>query len=106
MTGCDLSSWGFIADGTVFEKTTGRGLFDALESDLVRPISMQDFSRSLHKKGGDLTRSIHPSCHMHFSTRDMARISYLDDRPKIVPGRRADSEARGLASAYYGQRCR
>ncbi len=38
---------------------------------------MQDFDRALHKKGGDLKRSIYPDYHMHFSTRDMARIAYL-----------------------------
>lgn len=71
------SNWDFNAAGTAFEKMTGRDLFDALESDIARPIGMQDFDRALHKKGGDLTRSIHPAYHMHFSTRDMARIGYL-----------------------------
>lgn len=56
---------------------TGRDLFDALESDLARPVGMQDFDRARHKKGGDLKASMHPSYHMHFSTRDMARLGYL-----------------------------
>lgn len=71
------SNWDFNAAGTVFEKLTGRDLFDALETDLARPIGMQDFHRELHKKGGDLKRSIHPDYHMHFSTRDMARLGHL-----------------------------
>lgn len=71
------SNWDFNAAGTAFEKMTGRDLFDALESDLARPIGMQDFDRQRHVKGGDLERSIHPSYHMHFSTRDMARLGYL-----------------------------
>jgi CubicO group peptidase (beta-lactamase class C family) len=71
------SNWDFNALGTIFEQETGRNLYDALESDIVRPIGLQDFRRELHEKSGDLTRSIHPAYHMHFSTRDMARIGYL-----------------------------
>ncbi len=43
----------------------------------LRPIGMQDFQRDLHKKSGDMTQSNHPAYHMHFSTRDMARLGYL-----------------------------
>jgi len=71
------SNWDFNALGTIFEKETGRDIYDALESDLARPISMQDFDRSTHKKSGDLSRSMHPAYHMNLSTRDMARIGYL-----------------------------
>lgn len=71
------SNWDFNAVGTVFERETGRNIFDALESDLVRPIGMQDFDRSLHQRTGDLTRSEHLAYHMHLSTRDMARIGLL-----------------------------
>ncbi|MBL8229734.1 MAG: serine hydrolase [Bryobacterales bacterium] len=71
------SNWDFNAAGTAFEKMTGRDIYEALESDLVRPIGMQDFDRALHKKSGDLSKSLHPAYHMHFSTRDMARLGYL-----------------------------
>lgn len=71
------NNWDFNAVGTIFEKETGRDIFDALESDLARPIGMQDFDRALHKKSGDLLRSMHPAYHMHLSTRDMARVGYL-----------------------------
>ena len=71
------SNWDFNAVGTAFELMTGRNLFDALETDLARPLGMRDFDRSLHQKGGNLERSMHPSYHMHLSTRDMARIGYL-----------------------------
>ncbi|MHB1169838.1 MAG: serine hydrolase domain-containing protein [Longimicrobiales bacterium] len=71
------SNWDFNALGTIFEQETGRNIYDALETDLARPIGMQDFDRSLHEKSGDLTRSRHPAYHMHLSTRDMARIGYL-----------------------------
>lgn len=71
------SNWDFNAAGTLFEVQTGRDLFDALEADLAIPMGFQDFERERHRKQGDLSRSIHPSYHMHLSTRDMARVGYL-----------------------------
>jgi CubicO group peptidase (beta-lactamase class C family) len=71
------NNWDFNALGTIFEKETGRDLYDALESDLAKPVGMQDFDRSTHKKSGNLTRSVHPAYHMNLSTRDMARVGYL-----------------------------
>ncbi len=71
------SNWDFNALGTVFERETGRNIYDALESDLARPLGMQDFDRATHRKSGDSTRSIHRVYHMNLSTRDMARIGYL-----------------------------
>ena len=71
------SNWDFNAAGGAFERATGRDIFDALQSDLAEPLGMQEFDRSLHRKGGDLDRSIYPSYHMHMSTRDMARIGLL-----------------------------
>lgn len=71
------SNWDFNALGTVFEKETGRNIYDAVESDLARPLGMQDWDRSIQQKSGDTTRSVHLAYHMNFSTRDMARIGYL-----------------------------
>lgn len=71
------SNWDFNALGGAFELITGRDIYDAIESDLVRPIGMQDFDRAMHRKSGDSTRSRYLAYHMHFSTRDMARIGYL-----------------------------
>ena len=71
------SNWDFNVLGTIFEKETGRDIYDAVETDLAKPIAMQDFKRELQKKEGDLTASSHPAYPMWFSTRDMARIGYL-----------------------------
>jgi CubicO group peptidase (beta-lactamase class C family) len=71
------SNWDFNALGTIFEQETGRNIYDALETDLARPIGMQDFDRAAQQKTGDLTLSRHPAYHMHLSTRDMARVGYL-----------------------------
>ena len=71
------SNWDFNALGTIFEKETGRDIYDALESDLVKPIGMRDFDRASHRRSGDAKASMHLAYHMNFSTRDMARIGYL-----------------------------
>jgi CubicO group peptidase (beta-lactamase class C family) len=71
------SNWDFNALGTIFERETGRGIYGVLESDLARPLAMQDFDRAIHRKTGDSTRSRHLAYHMHLSTRDMARVGYL-----------------------------
>jgi CubicO group peptidase (beta-lactamase class C family) len=71
------SNWDFNALGTIFEKETGRNIYDALESDLAKPIGMRDFDRASHRRSGDAKASMHLAYHMNFSTRDMARIGYL-----------------------------
>ncbi len=71
------NNWDFNAAGAAFEKETGLNIFDAVEKDLVKPLQMQDFDRSMHRKSGDLSRSRYPAYHMHFSTRDLARLGLL-----------------------------
>jgi len=71
------SNWDFNALGTIFEKETGRNIYDALETDLARPVGMQDFKREAQRKSGDLAKSVHPAYHIWLSTRDMARLGCL-----------------------------
>ena len=71
------NNWDFNAAGAVFEQLTGREIYDALETDLARPIGMEDFDRSKQKKTGDPKRSKHLAYHMWLSTRDMARVGLL-----------------------------
>jgi len=71
------SNWDFNALGTIFEKKTGRSIYDAFESDIARPIGMQDFHRSVHERQGDTTKSVHLAYHFVLSTRDMARLGQL-----------------------------
>jgi CubicO group peptidase (beta-lactamase class C family) len=71
------SNWDFNALGTIFEQETGRGIYDALETDLAVPIGMQDFKREAQNKSGNLKVSMHPAYHIWLSTRDMARLGYL-----------------------------
>ncbi|MCX6623408.1 MAG: serine hydrolase [Acidobacteria bacterium] len=74
------NNWDFNAAGTAFEKLSGKNIYDALESDLARPIGMQDFDRSKQKKIPVLPAklmSVHPEYAMYLSTRDMARLGLL-----------------------------
>jgi CubicO group peptidase (beta-lactamase class C family) len=71
------NNWDFNALGGAFEIMTKRDIYDALESDLARPIRMQDFNRAQQRKTGDSTQSRYLAYHMNFSTRDMARLGYL-----------------------------
>src|SRR5262245_31682129 len=71
------NNWDFNAAGAVFEKLAGREIYDALETDLAKPIGMQDFDRARQEKGGDANRSLHMAYHIWLSTRDMARVGLL-----------------------------
>lgn len=71
------NNWDFNALGAAFEIMTKRDIYDALESDLARPIGMQDFDRAQQYKSGDSTQSRWLAYHMYLSTRDMARLGYL-----------------------------
>jgi CubicO group peptidase (beta-lactamase class C family) len=71
------SNWDFNALGTIFEQETGQNIYDALERDLARPIGMQEFDRSTHRRTGNEKLSVHLAYHMNLSTRDMARVGYL-----------------------------
>lgn len=100
------SNWDFNALGAAFELMTGRDIYDALESDLARPIEMQDFDRARHRKSGDTTRSRYPAYHMHFSTRDMARVGYLMLRRgswkgrQVVPADWVDESTRAFTRVH------
>jgi CubicO group peptidase (beta-lactamase class C family) len=82
------NNWDFNAAGAVFEKLTGRDIYDTLETDLARPIGMQDFDRARQQKSGDANRSQHKAYHIWLSTRDMARIGLL----MLREGRWADQQ--------------
>jgi CubicO group peptidase (beta-lactamase class C family) len=71
------NNWDFNAAGGIFEKLTGRDIYDALESDLARPIGMEDFDRSRQRKSGTSAASQYPAYHVWLSTRDMARVGLL-----------------------------
>lgn len=74
------NNWDFNAAGTAFEKLTGKNIYDALETDLAKPIGMEDYDRAKQKKiqtVPDELISVHPEYAMFLSTRDMARLGLL-----------------------------
>ncbi|WP_156255771.1 serine hydrolase domain-containing protein [Sandarakinorhabdus oryzae] len=71
------NNWDFNAAGTAFERLTGRTIYAAFETDIARPLQMQDFSAGAQRKQSRPERSRHPAYHFDLSTRDMARIGLL-----------------------------
>lgn len=70
-------NWDFNAAGAAFELLTGRNIYDALESDLARPVGMQDFDRRRQTKVSTPSDSRFPEYAMRLSARDMARLGHL-----------------------------
>lgn len=71
------NNWDFNLAGYVFEKLSGVGIYDAVDSMLARPLNMEDWDKKYQHKDADTVKSIYPAYPMWFSTRDMARIGYL-----------------------------
>lgn len=71
------NNWDFNALGAIFEKLTGRGLYQAFADDFAGPIGMQDWDIDLQPVRNDTGESAHPAQHFVLSTRDMARIGLL-----------------------------
>lgn len=71
------NNWDFNVAGYIFEKETGKNIYDEVETHLAKPLNMQDWDRSLQKKEGDTTISKYLAYPIWFSTRDMARIGLL-----------------------------
>jgi CubicO group peptidase (beta-lactamase class C family) len=70
------NNWDFNAAGVVFEKLTGQSMYQALQTDLVTPIGMQDYRVSEQKKEFMPESSLGEYA-MSLSTRDMARLGLL-----------------------------
>jgi CubicO group peptidase (beta-lactamase class C family) len=71
------SNWDFNAAGAVFEKLTGRDIYDEVQAQIAVPIQFEDWDRSAQRKSGDLSISVNPAYHIWLSTRDMARVGLL-----------------------------
>ncbi|KAB7530446.1 serine hydrolase [Flagellimonas olearia] len=71
------SNWDFNVAGYIFEKETGRNIYDEVEHQLANPLHMQDWDRSVQQKEGNTSISKYLAYPMWFSTRDMARLGLL-----------------------------
>lgn len=88
------NNWDFNMAGAVFEKMTGKSIYEDFGKQVARPVGMEDYDVALQRKGYDSDTSIsrYPSYHFYLTTRDMARIGYLmlrygrwNDREVISP---------------------
>jgi CubicO group peptidase (beta-lactamase class C family) len=70
------NNWDFNVLGTIFERQTGQGVFDALLQDLALPLRMQDVGPGdgRYERGPE---SRHPVYKIRMSARDLARIGLL-----------------------------
>lgn len=70
------NNWDFNVLGTIFEKLTGKGIFDEFHQRIAQPIGMQDFQPKdgVYQSG---PASMHRQYIFSMSARDMARFGYL-----------------------------
>lgn len=81
------NNWDFNLAGYLFEKLSGIGIYDAVDSMLALPLNMEDWDKKIQQKAADTVKSIYPAYPMWFSTRDMARIGYLMLRNGLWKGK-------------------
>jgi len=70
------NNWDFNVLGTIFEKLTGKKIFEALEAEIAKPIGMEHFTAAdgWYVSGED---SIHRAYPFRITARDMARFGLL-----------------------------
>ena len=71
------NNWDFNALGTIFEKITGKRIFEAFKEEIADPIGMQDFVITDGRYQLEWKKSLHPAYHFRMTARDMARFGLL-----------------------------
>jgi CubicO group peptidase (beta-lactamase class C family) len=71
------NNWDFNALGTIFRRTTGKGIFETFYGEIAQPIGMEDFSPADGTYQFERNRSEHPSYFFRMSSRDLARFGLL-----------------------------
>lgn len=101
------NNWDFNVLGTVYERATGSGIFEALEQKIAKPIGMQDY----RPRDGSYFRgdaSIHPAYPIRMSARDLARFALLYLHKgnwagrQIVPREWAQESTQAYSRSGYG----
>lgn len=86
------NNWDFNALGTIFQKFTGKTIFESLCEDLAEPLQFENFRCSLDTRFQFEGASVHPAYLMRLSARDLARVGLLMARKGMWKGRRIVSE--------------
>jgi CubicO group peptidase (beta-lactamase class C family) len=74
------NNWDFNALGTIFERLTGRGIFDEFRDRIATPLGMQDFRYDETRRDGEYVRfeeSEHAAYPFRLSARDLSRFGLL-----------------------------
>ncbi|MEI6215516.1 MAG: serine hydrolase [Desulfuromonadales bacterium] len=71
------NNWDFNALGTIFRKFSGRTVFEALNTDLAKPLQFEDFKPASDTRFLYESTSEHPAYIMRLSARDLARVGLL-----------------------------
>jgi CubicO group peptidase (beta-lactamase class C family) len=70
------NNWDFNVAGTIFKNATGKDIYEAIESEIAKPIQMESFTA---KDGEYVTgeESIHPAYPFRITAHDLARFGLL-----------------------------
>lgn len=71
------NNWDFNVLGAIFEKRTGKTVFQALQDDLAGPLGFEDFEPGRQRMVGYENQSRYLAYHLFLSARDMARLGQL-----------------------------
>jgi CubicO group peptidase (beta-lactamase class C family) len=71
------TAWDANVLGTIYERQTGRRVFDAVAEDLAGPLGFRDFDPARQRLLGRPEISRHLAHHLFLSARDLARIGLL-----------------------------
>jgi len=71
------NNWDFNVLGAIFEKRTGKSVFQALKDDLAEPLGFEDFDFDRQRMMGYENQSRYLAYHLFLSARDMARLGQL-----------------------------
>ncbi|MDY8135999.1 serine hydrolase [Aquimarina sp. 2201CG5-10] len=71
------NNWDYNVAGYIFEKKTGKDIYQELEEKLAIPLGFQDWNIKNQKKQYNKNKSRYPAYHMYISVRDMAKIGQL-----------------------------
>ncbi len=71
------NNWDFNALGTIFQRCTGRSVFDALAEDLAGPLDFDDFEPGRQRLLGRPEVSEHLAHHFFLSARDLGRLGAM-----------------------------
>jgi CubicO group peptidase (beta-lactamase class C family) len=74
------NNWDFNALGTIFEKLTGKSIYEEFRDRIAVPIGMEDFRYGPEARDGDYVEfkeSMHRAYPFRISTRDLARFGQL-----------------------------